>query len=606
MKTLRPRLAALFASALLGCAPARVTTDRRSSFDVETLLGPMTLEEKVGQLIVVPTTGVFRNEASPKWKELERHVTANHVGGVIYFRSNVYETALQIAALQRLAKLPLLVSADLESGAGMRFEDVTWAPTPMAVAATGDPSLAERLARATAEEARAIGVAQIFAPIADVNVNPDNPVINTRSFGEDPADVSRFVTATVKGLQDGGVLATLKHFPGHGDTAVDSHRSLPVLAFDRKRLESVELAPFRAGIASGARSVMVAHLSVPSLDPEPAPPLVKAAQSNVFTPGVTEVETKGTVPASLSPSILGGILRKELGFSGLVVTDSMTMGGLVAHFASGEAAVRAILAGNDMVLMPQDVDAAIRAVLDAVRSGRIPPARLDESVRRILTEKRRLGLFETRTPPLDAIARVVGSPVHEAVAEEVARRAITLVREAPGALPLDAKRKIAFVAVLDEALPWGPSGTIVTEIAKRQGADVRSIEEPAKLDPRSSPTEIDAVVNAAAKADVVLLAFFVRARSGTGKIAAPDSAKAAVPRLLALKKPVVAVSFGTPYLLRDFPDLPTYLCAYGVQEVTQVAAARALFGEAAIEGKLPVTLPGLAPRGTGIRRAAGR
>jgi beta-N-acetylhexosaminidase len=248
----------------------------------------------------------------------------------------------------------------------------------MAVAATGDPSFAEREGRIVAEEARAIGVSQIYAPVADVNVDPGNPVINVRSYGEDPEAVGRFVAAFVRGVQSGGVLATAKHFPGHGDTRTDSHRALPVLASDRARLDRVELLPFRAAIAAGVGAIMTAPLSIPKLDATPAPVRELAPGENPETDDPSEIARDATVPASMSPAIVQGLLRGELGFSGLVLTDAVDMGGIVDHFDPGEAAIRAILAGSDQVIKSPDTDAAIAGVRGAVESGRISAARLDE------------------------------------------------------------------------------------------------------------------------------------------------------------------------------------------------------------------------------------
>ena len=557
------------------------------------------LEEKIGQLFVVPAHGVYVSEQSKDFQTLRHHVVDNHVGGVILFRSNVYGAAVLVGKLQELAKVPLLFSADLEAGLGMRFEDVTYGPWAMAIAAAGDPALAERGALATAREARAIGIAQVFAPVADVNVNPDNPVINVRSFGEDPADVSRYVEATVKGLKDGGVLATLKHFPGHGDTAVDSHRALAIVGADRPHLESVELIPFRAGIKAGAESVMVAHISIPALDDSPAPVLpnppkpVDAIGENV------EVETKGTMPASLSEPVVTGILRKELGFTGLVVTDAIRMGGITSHFTAGEAAVRAILAGADQVLLSADTDAAIAAVREAVKSGRIAERRLDESVTRILDCKKKLKLYEKRIPFVGGLAKVVDTPPVQALEAEVARRSLTLVREQPDALPLKKGAKLLSLVVADEVSRNGPAGPLGAEV-KARVLSVKTVT----LDPRSTPEETRAAVEAAKDADAVLVSLFVRTRSGLGKITVPEAGRTAIPQLLALGKPVIVVSFGSPYLLRDFPDLKTYLCAWGGQDIAQVAAVQALFGESAIGGKLPITIPGLANRGDGIAKAA--
>lgn len=559
----------------------------------------LTIEEKVGQLFVVSGRGIFLNEEAPAFKELARQVTENRVGGVIWFRSNVYETAILNQKLQRLAKIPLLVSADLEAGAGMRFDDVTWGPWAMAVGATGDPSLEERRSRATAKAARAIGVHQIFAPVADVNVNPDNPVINVRSYGEDPADVSRFVIAAVKGLQDGGTLATLKHFPGHGDTAVDSHRALPVLAAGRERLDAVELVPFKAGLAAGARSVMVAHIALPALDPSPAPPLREAAKDAEYAVTPKEVSAQATVPATLSAAVVTELLRKQLGFTGLVVTDAMRMNGVAAYYEPGEAAIRALLAGVDMVLMPGDADAAVKAVLAAVKSGRIPEKRINDAAARVLAEKKHLGISERPGPDMAAIPKLVGSPEDDAVEEEIARRSLTLVREKAGALPIRKETKLLSLVVADEATLSGPAGTLTAELKSRV-----PLVKTLRLDPRSTPDEVKAAVDAARESDAVLVSLFVRARSGQGPIAVPESAKAAVPLVLALGKPVAAVAFGSPYLLRDFPDLPTYVCAWGMQDVVQKAAAKALAGEAGFEGKLPVSIPGLAKRGDGIAKAA--
>ncbi len=559
----------------------------------------MTVEEKVGQLFVVDGPGIYQNDASPAFLALKRQVAQNRVGGVMWRRSNVYETAVLNGKLQNAAKIPLLVSADLEAGTGMRFEDVTYGPWAMAVAATGDVALAERYARATAAEARALGIAQVYAPVADVNVNADNPVINVRSFGEDPQEVARFVAATVKGLQSGNVAATLKHFPGHGDTAVDSHRALAVVAADRARLDAVELLPFRAGIAAGAKSVMVAHLAVPAIDPTPAPPLREAPTDVEYkvTPG--EISREATMPATLSAPIVTELLRKRMGFTGLVMTDAMGMNGISLHLPPGEAAVRAILAGVDVVLMSPDPDAAIQAVLEAVKSGRISEARINESVDRVLSLKKSLKLFDDRMPDLTKIGSVVDSPENRALEAEIARRSLTLVREEAGALPLRKDAKLLSLVVSDEATLSGPAGNLTVELKKRdpQAMTVR-------LDPRSTPDEVAAAVDAARNSGAVLVSLFVRARSGQGAISIPEPGKSAVTGILALGRPVVAVSFGSPYLLRELPSLPTYVCAWGAQDIMQTAAAAALFGETSFEGKLPISIPGLAKRGEGIAKAA--
>ena len=519
-------------------------------------LDELTLDEKIGQLFSVRGFGVFMSESSPRYAALRDEVGRDGVGGICWFAANVYETAELTRRLQGEAKIPMLISADLESGMGMRFFDTTFWPPAMAVAATGDPSLAEQEGRVVAREARALGVNHILAPVADVNVDPDNPVINARSFGEDPADVSRFVAAFVRGVQSEHVLATAKHFPGHGDTHTDSHLSMPTISASRERLEQVELVPFRAAIDAGVKSVMIGHLAVPALDPS-------------------------ALPATISHSIIDGVLRKELGYDGLVVSDAFDMGGITEHFDAGEAAVRAIEAGEDQVLLPADTDAAIAGVKAAVRSGRISEARIDQSVKRILDAKAFVG--STIADP-DEIFRVVDAKEHRDVAAEIARRAITLVRNDAGALPLRGDKRVALVIVTDGLDAVNPLADFEREL------------EPAQIitiDPRTREDHLPKI-----DADVLIAALTLRARSGAGAIALPAAARMLLDTVDG--RNVIGIAFGTPYLLREMPHIGTYLVAYGPQPVLQHAALAALRGEAAITGKLPVTIPGLYRRGHGI------
>jgi beta-N-acetylhexosaminidase len=557
--------------------------------------GSLSLEEKVGQLFVVTGNAVFVNAESPEFAELSRWVRDDRVGGVHWYQSDVYAAAWLNRRLQAMAKVPLLVSADLEAGTGMRFGGATLWPWPMAVAASGDPELARRQARAVGEEARALGLNQVDAPVADVNADPDNPIINVRSYGENPEEVAKFVAAFVDGLQSAGVIATVKHFPGHGDTRSDSHRSLPLLSVSRERLEQLELVPFRAAIAAGTRAVMTAHLSVPALDAAPAPLRPDRGEENRFSDDPSEAARDATVPASLSPGATEGLLRGELGFGGLVVTDAADMGALVDHYDAGETAVRAILAGADQIPKSPDLPAAIEAVRRAVESGRISRERLDRSVARILEAKRWAG---APVPDPDRIFRIVDSPAHRALAEEIARRSLTLVREGTGALPLRPNERLLVVTV--------------TDAPERIGADFarelrRRLDDPPRflgLDARTSEAEVASLLEAAKSADAVVAAIYLRVQTARGSIALPPAASAGLRRLLASGARVLGVSFGTPYVLRDLPGLRTYLVAWGSQTDAQVAAARALFGEIDIGGRLPVTIPGAAARGTGIRKPA--
>lgn len=554
----------------------------------------LTLEEKVGQLFVSVARGVFMNEESPEFQKLLRQVRENHLGGIHWSISNVYETAVLNRRLQSLARVPLLISADLEAGIGMRFQETTFWPWAMAIAATGDPSFAEREGRIVAEEARAMGLNEIYAPVADVNVNPENPVINVRSFGEDPEEVARFVAAFVRGVESGHVIATAKHFPGHGDTQTDSHRSLPVLNITRDRLERVELVPFRAAIAAGVSSIMTAHLSFPALDSTPAPPRADRPRENPYTRDASEVAQNATMPASLSPVITDGLLRGELKFEGLVVTDALDMGGITDHFDPGEAAVRAILAGADQVLKSTDTDAALAAVRHAVETGRISKERLDLSVRRVLAAKARVG---APVPDFNWIFRVVDSPEHRAVAQEVARRSLTLLREEPRVLPIRPEKRVAHLFVND-----GSQASVTDDLSGELKARLSNPPAVFHLDPRSREQDAEAILEVAGRADLVILSFSVRFQSGRGKIAIPELARKTAERILESGVPTVGIAFGTPYLLRELPQLRTYLVAYGAQKDMQAAAARALFGEAPIGGRLPVTIPGFATRGSGIQK----
>ena len=556
----------------------------------------LTLDEKIGQLFVFPATGRFMNEESAEYRALVHQVRDNRVGGILwYLLSDVSETARLNRRLQAIARHPLRIAADLEAGVGMRFLDTTNWPWPMAVAATGDLSFAEREGRVVAEEARSLGVNQVYAPVADVNLDPANPAINVRSYGEDPETVGRFVAAFVRGVQAGGVLATVKHFPGHGDTRIDSHRALPVLRADRQRLERVELVPFRAAIAAGVGAVMTAHLSIPALDATPAPVRALAPGENPETDDAAEIARDATVPASMSSAVVDGLLRRDLGFRGLVVTDAVDMGGIVDHFDPGDAAVRAILAGGDQVVKSPDTNAAIAGVRRAVADGRISATRLDQSVARILEARRR---FPPTDPDPEAPFRVIDRPEHRALAEEIAARAVTLVRETPGALPLASTQRVVHLVVNDIASVAAPGRELARELELKFGRAPKTFV----VDPRSPSEDVEPLLEAAAGADAVLVSLFVRVRTGSGRLVLPEPARDAIERLSSSGARIVGVSFGNPYVAAELPGLTTYLAAYGDQPVMQVAVVRAIFGETPITGRLPVTIPGVAERGAGISR----
>ncbi|MDQ6799327.1 MAG: glycoside hydrolase family 3 protein [Acidobacteriota bacterium] len=546
----------------------------------------LTLDEKIGQMFSVRANGVFMGESSPAYQQLLHQVRDNHIGGIVWFLSNVYETALLNQKLQSESRVPLLVSADLEAGMGMRFVDTTFWPSAMALGATGDPSLAEREGAVVAKEAKAVGINQIYAPVADVNINPDNPVINSRSFGEDPQEVARYVAAFIRGVQSEHVLATAKHFPGHGDTHTDSHRALPVLDVSLERLEKVELVPFRAAIAANVGSIMIGHLSIPAVEPAPAPVRSDLHNENPYGTTAAEIPKAGTLPASVSHKIIEGMLRGELGYRGLVVSDAFDMGALVEHFDAGEGAVLAIEAGEDQILLSPNVDMAVAGVKAAIKSGRLSESRIDESVRRILEAKQ---FAVASSPDPDSIFRIVDSQEHRDLANEIARRALTLVREQSGVLPLRRDSKIALIVVSDFA-DVNPMLDLDRELRART-----QVVSSMLIDPRTRVEDVAPIANA----EVAVIAFAVRARSGAGQIAVPAAARQLAE---SLKIPVIGIAFGSPYLLREVPSVGTYICAYGIQPVMQVAAVNAIFGNAAFSAHLPVTIPGFYARGHGIQR----
>jgi beta-N-acetylhexosaminidase len=561
----------------------------------------MSLEEKIGQLISVGVNATFLNQDSEAFRTLKRHVEENKVGGVILFRGPVYESVILMNRMQQLARYPLLISADLEAGAGMRFDDTINFPWNMAVAATGNPDFARKQGEITAREARALGVHHVFAPVVDVNNNAANPVINVRSYGEDPADVARFAAAFTEGAQAAGAIATAKHFPGHGDTAVDSHRGLPEINVGRDRLNSIEFVPFQASVNAGVGSVMVGHIALPQIDStsiKPLPRNLKGKPTDTDEAGEI-IEEKGTMPATMSP-VMGRILRNDLKFPGLIVTDALSMSGLTIYFTPEESAVRALEAGADMLLKPVDVDAAFRGVREAVKSGRITEQRVEESARKIMAAKYDLGLVEQRMTPVDAIDRIVSSRDAMKLAGEIAERAVTLVRDEDKLVPL--KNLKPETRIFNLAITNGEDRNWIANpfIAKltRSGVKVESVV----LDERSGEQEVQKAIERARSADLVFASLYGRVRSGqASSVGIPDSGARALSALIAAKAPVVGISFGNPYLLQNFPGLRTYVVAYGDMPSLQHAVARALMGEIDIVGKLPISLPGLYPRGTGIQ-----
>ncbi|MGA5165141.1 MULTISPECIES: glycoside hydrolase family 3 protein [Streptomyces] len=573
-RTLLTVTAAAAAAAVTGAAtPAGAASDERR---LERLISRMSLEEKVGQLFVMrvyghSATDPDQADVDANLKEIGVRTAAEliaryHVGGIIYF-SWAHNTrdphqiadlsnGVQRAALDRAVPVPLLISIDQEHGIVARIgEPATLMPGAMALGAGGSRSDARRAAHLAGTELAAMGIRQNYAPVADVNVNPANPVIGVRSFGADPRAVAGMVAAQVSGYQRAGVAATSKHFPGHGDTSVDSHYGLPTITHTREQWRTLDAPPFRAAIAAGIDSIMTAHIVVPALDP-------------------------AEDPATLSRPILTGILREQLGYDGVVVTDSLGMEGVRTKYGDDRVPVLALKAGCDQLLNPPKLAVAWNAVLAAVRSGEISEARIDESIRRILRLKAKLGLFHEPYVTHDAVDRTVGTRPHLATADRIAERTTTLLLNEGGLLPLDSARLPNLLVVGADAA--SPSGTTGPPTATLAGALAELGFTTTVLPTGTAPTtaKIDEAVAAAAGKDAVVV--------GTYNVTATSSQRTLVSRLAATGVPVVTVAIRNPYDIARLTGQRATLATYSWTDVELRAAARVIAGRARPEGRLPV------------------
>lgn len=538
----------------------------------ETTLSAMNLEQKISQLFCGSTYGTYAAEDDPEYVRILDLVERFQIGGLMLHQGTPFSQLHLLNALQQHSRIPLWISQDLEWGAGMRVKRSTVFPSMMALGATRDPALAHAMARVIASEVHSLGVHQAYAPVADVNNNPSNPIINVRSFGETPDLVSKFAVATMRGLQDGGVVATAKHFPGHGDTAVDSHLDLPVLSVDLDRLRRVELPPFQALIDAGVKSVMVGHLSIPALKGDAG------------------------LPATLSNRVISELLRQEMGFDGLVVTDAMSMKGLANRFGEGEACVRAIQAGCDVLLMCKDPLAARRAILQAVKSGTLPESRIDESVHRILKMKEAAGLHLKSVSDMAPITQCVAAQAHQVLSREIARRSITLLHNQGDLLPItQAPENILCLAMSDTDDPD------VAQFFEQKLKDRISptVFASRLLDLRSHASEVQNAAETAANFDLIVLPCFFKVRAGSNQMAFSPHQKILFERLVRGHVPVLMISFGSPYLTAGLNQPDVHLACFSDCEASQLAAIDAVFGFAPITGKSPVTIPGSATFGAG-------
>jgi beta-N-acetylhexosaminidase len=566
--------------------PANVTSAAVSSRWTDSVLASLSLREKAAQIVWPSVFGDFVSGDSPQWRKLTDYIRKEKVGGFTISVGSPTEVAAKLNALQSMSNVPLLFGADLEAGAGFRARGGYFVPNAidlggaivfppeMAVGATRDTTLAYEQGRLTAVEGRALGIHIAYAPVLDVNNNPDNPVINTRSYGEDPELDARLGVAFIHGVQDYGMIATGKHFPGHGDTGTNSHLALPIVTVSRSRLDTVELVPFRAAVKGGVGAIMSFHGAMPALD-------------------------SSNVPGTLSPKVLTGLLRGELGFKGMIISDAMDMRGVLDQYGSDEAVKRAISAGIDVLIQPLDVSQAIDAVVAGVREGRYTQARLDSSVRRVLETKRRLGLAERKLVDLNALRFLVGDSSNLQIARKVAEKSITLVRDSLRQVPIAAGSAKVLSITLARRADLGAGNAFNAEL--RTGLPNLRTEFMATED---APLNFPRLIAAADSADVTIVGSYVGQNWDAVSASAPQAFANFVQTLVQRGRRPIVVAFGNPYLLQQLPSISAYLVAWGGFPVSQTAAARALLGSTGISGHLPISIPPYAGRGTGIERAA--
>ncbi len=538
--------------------------------DITRLLENMSLEEKIGQLFFISAEGEFYSEDDARYRDLLSRIREYGVGGVIFFRGDIYGQAILTNRLQSVSEIPLWITQDMEYGAAMRVSGTTRIVPAMGVAATGNPDYAFWAGKITAREAKALGVHQVYAPVLDVNNNPDNPVINVRSFGGDPEEVARFGNRFIEGVQSENMLATGKHFPGHGDTDVDSHISLPVIPFGYERLDSLELVPFRSAIQNGLGSIMSAHIAFPELGENPQ------------------------LPATMDGRILSGILRDSLGFDGLVVTDGLEMSGIASHYSPGEAVVRSLKAGADVMLLSPDMITAVNEVKRAVERGELSEQRIDHSVRKLLELKNRRGLFGRGEVDLDELSRRIHTLEHRLVAGEISRRSLTLVKNEGDILPIRAAEypRVTVISVADDE-----SGRTGSGLGRLFGQYHPNVDFHV-LDQRSGSEEKREILQDAREADLVVIGSFIYVRSG--QPVQLDDDQLDFLRQVTSSRPSALIAFGNPYVVRDLPETDVQMMAWSASGDQVESVVPALFGGSRIDGRLPMEIPGMYESGYGL------
>ncbi|MEE8341471.1 MAG: glycoside hydrolase family 3 N-terminal domain-containing protein, partial [Candidatus Neomarinimicrobiota bacterium] len=557
---------------IFSCSPPPTIEIERSW--AEQTLQELTLREKIAQMLIYSTHLSFRNNENSQWQEINQIIETDGIGGIHLWSGNSGLSATMLNALQRKSKIPILVDMDIERGLQQRFPEGTQIPPAMAIAATGDQKNAFEAGRIVAIEARSVGVHWNLAPVVDVNNNPDNPIINTRAYSDNPKIVADYAVQFIKGLHFGGMLATAKHFPGHGDVKTDSHKSLGVIPGDSTRLWSIELAPYRRVIEAGVDAIMISHLITPAFQPN------------------------SNTPATLSKFWVQDILRTKLGFGGAIITDAMDMGSIANGFSDDFALINAINAGCDIIIQKHNFNNAIDVIANAVKMGIIKEQRINEAALQMLTLKEKAGLHISNTVNFKTMRRNLGITESRRRAEKIAQQSITVVKNDSNLIPINNPNGTV-INVIDV---YGNNVThnqsIATENLIKNKLPVNSYA----INEADSLEYLQVLANQIEENSIIIIHVFSKPKAWKGTVALSDVQTAFVKMLSEKNRNIIMVSYGNPYIIRDFREISTYVCAWESQPILQKAGTNVILGLNAVNGKLPINIPNIAERGSGIEK----
>ena len=555
--------------AFYGCVPPASNNNNWS----QDVLNKLTLREKIAQMMIYRMNLRLKDIPIEKWEKILYLIDRDGIGGLHFWYGEASTSLTMLNRMQSRSKVPILVDADIEHGLHQRFPEGTEVPPFMAIAATSKPENAYEVGKIVAKESRSVGIHWNFSPVVDVNNNPKNPIINVRSFSENPNVVSLYATQYIEGLQNNGMLATAKHFPGHGDTETDSHSSLAMIPSDSSRLWEIEIPPFQDMIEKGIDAIMVAHVHSPDYQP------------NSYT------------PASMSKFWVNDILKEKLEFKGAIVTDGMGMGGIVRNYSDAYALIEVVNAGCDIIIQNNDIEKSINTIEQAVKEGKISESRINEAALKMLKMKEKIGLHLNHKISLNKIQSSVGTREHKKTASEIAAQSITCVRLNKNLLPLPklADETIYVIDMYDHE--FNHSMSVTTKGLKKYGLNIK----PYQIDESDSKRMIDVIIDEIPKSSIVLVNAFVSHKAWKDRVSIPENEEYFIKELLQKTENIILGSIGNPYIIEGFPDIPVYVCAYKNSSLMQNAYLNAILGKNEITGRLPITIPGSASFGQGVQ-----